>query len=31
MDAAIDEFTINLAITIIVMVCTLALLGGTND
>lgn len=31
MDAAIDEFTINLAITIIVMVCVLALLGGTND
>lgn len=31
MDAAIDEFTINLSITIIVMVCALALLGGTND
>jgi hypothetical protein len=31
MDAAIDEFTINLAITIIVMVCALALVGGKND
>lgn len=30
MDAAIDEFTINLAITIIVMVCALALLGGKD-
>lgn len=28
MDTAIDEFTINLAITIIVMVCALALIGG---
>ena len=28
MDTAIDEFTINLAITIIVMVCALALVGG---
>lgn len=28
MKAAIDEFTINLAITIIVMVCALALVGG---
>jgi hypothetical protein len=31
MDAAIDEFTINLAITIIVMVCALALVGGKDD
>ena len=31
MDTAIDEFTINLAITIIVMVCALALVGGKND
>ena len=30
MDTAI-EFTINLAITIIVMVCALALVGGKND
>lgn len=29
MDTA--EFTINLAITIIVMVCVLALVGGKND
>lgn len=28
---AIDEFTINLAITIIVMVCALALVGGKDD
>lgn len=28
MDTAIDEFTINLAITIIAMVCALALVGG---
>lgn len=28
MDTAIDEFTINLAITIIVMVCALALIEG---
>lgn len=28
MDTAIDEFIINLAITIIVMVCALALVGG---
>lgn len=31
MDAAIDEFTINLAIKIIVMVCALALVRGEND
>lgn len=31
MDTAIDEFTINLAITIIVMECALALVGGSND
>lgn len=31
MDAAIDEFTINLAITIIVMVCALALVRGEDD
>lgn len=31
MDTAIDEFTINLAITIIVMVCVLALIGGKDD
>ncbi len=31
MNTAIDEFTINLAITIIVMVCALALLGGKDD
>lgn len=31
MDTAIDEFTINLAITIIIMVCALALVGGKDD
>lgn len=31
MEAAIDEFTINPAITIIVMVCALALAGGKDD
>ena len=31
MDTAIDEFTINLAITIIGMVCALALVGEKDD